>query len=333
MIAHRNKCLVGGSLLAAPWYLLDAIHVMKTFWHVLISSVLVTALIGIGTPPVTAQEGLRGPLAFEAVDLAEGAELLRARANAIDLTAYPILGTTTYTAQMTFRRGQRLGRDPHVLSKVGDCNSAEWLFLYPFGEGRYRLGPYPELQSVVAHYQDSLAYRSYAAHNGLNVMAVHEPLWADPKVCQAGETPLTCEYRLHNPSVAVIMFGTNDMLVLTPEQFDRNLRRVIVQTLQAGIVPILSTFPRHLPHPERSIRYNQLVVRVALDLNIPLINLWLALEPLPSHGIDDDGYHLNGPLTGAGDFASAANLQTGYPLRNLVTLQTLEGLWRSFFSP
>jgi hypothetical protein len=54
---------------------------------------------------------------------------------------------------------------------------------------------------------------------------------------------------------------------------------------------------------------------------------------LPAHGIDDDGYHLNGPLTGAGDFASAHNLQTGYPVRNLVTLQTLAMLQRDVLSP
>jgi hypothetical protein len=52
------------------------------------------------------------------------------------------------------------------------------------------------------------------------------------------------------------------------------------------------------------------------------------LESLPRHGIGDEGYHLNGPLTRAADFASEQNLQTGYPMRNLVTLQALDVIWR-----
>ena len=65
--------------------------------------------------------------------------------------------------------------------------------------------------------------------------------------------------------------------------------------------------------------YNQIVVLIARDKkNVPLINLWRALEPLENRGIGGDGYHLNGLLTGAGDFASEANLGRGQPLRNLV---------------
>jgi hypothetical protein len=125
------------------------------------------------------------------------------------------------------------------------------------------------------------------------------------------------------------MFGTNDMLVLTPEQFDHNLRRIVYETIRVGVIPILSTFPRHLSFPERSTLFNQIVIRVALDFNVPVINLWLALESTPSHGIDGDGFHLNGPITRAGDFTSDANLETGFPLRNLVTLQTLDVIWRA----
>ena len=152
-------------------------------------------------------------------------------------------------------------------------------------------------------------------------------------MCQADESPLLCEYRVHNPAVAIIMFGSNDVLALTPVQFDHALRRVVYDTMQAGIIPVMSTFPRYISLPDRTILYNQIVIRVALDFDVPVMNLWLALEPLPAHGIDDDGYHLNGPFTRAGDFASARNLQTGYPVRNLVTLQTLVMLQRDVLDP
>ncbi|MBN1562504.1 MAG: SGNH/GDSL hydrolase family protein [Anaerolineae bacterium] len=247
----------------------------------------------------------------------------------IDLNAYPILPDAFGIAAEIFARGQTQGRDPNALSKVGDCNSAEWLFLHPFAAGQYDLGDYAYLQPVIEVYAASFDVRSQATHNGLTVAAARDPQWANPAHCEPGETPLTCEYRLRNPALALIMFGSNDMFALTPDQFDANLRQLIAETLDASIVPILSTFPRHLQFADRSIEFNQIVVQVALDYDIPLINLWLALEPLPYHGIAADDYHLNGPYTQAGDFTSETNLRTGYPMRNLVTLQALDRVWRA----
>lgn len=279
--------------------------------------------------PAAAQDAPhKKEVAYEAVDLAGGADLVLARARMINLSDYPIVPDSTGRAAAIFQYGQTLNRNPYALSKVGDCNSVEWLFLYPFGEDQYDLGSYDDLQATVDHFSESFTYDTYAAYNGLNALAALDPLWANPRACQPGESPLLCEYRVHNPSVAIIMFGSNDVLVLTSVQFDHALRRVVNETIQAGIIPVLSTFPRYISLPDRSILYNQIVVRVALDFNIPLINFWLALEPLPGHGIDDDGYHLDGPITRAADFASTRNLKTGYPVRNLVTLQTLDVIRR-----
>lgn len=291
------------------------------------AALLITLILTLCLSNAPLPAGAQLDLAFEAVDLNGGADLALARAQAIDLTAYPVLPAVIGSTQNIFQVGQRLGRNAGVLSKVGDCNSAEWMFLHPFALDQYNLGGYSSLQTVIDHFSSSLTAQTYAAYNGLNVTAVLDPLWANPTVCQPGESPLNCEYRVHNPSIAVIMFGTNDLVTLTPPQFDQGLRRVVYTTIEAGIIPLLSTFPRHLSFPERSILFNQIVVRVALDFNVPLVNLWLALEPLPDHGIADDHFHLSGPLTRAGDL-SLPNLQTGYPMRNLVTLQSLDMIWR-----
>ncbi len=294
------------------------------------SLIILITLLALYPGIASAQDDPRTDVLYEAVDLNGGADLMLARAGQIDLDAYPVLPVIPLDTGATFARGQQLGRDARVVSKVGDCNSTDWFFLHPFGENQYTLGrEYAHLQAVVDFFGESLAYRTYAAHNGLNAVSALDPLWADPVACAAGETPLACEYRVHNPAVALIMFGTNDVQVLTVEQFDHYLRRIVQTTREMGVIPVLSTFPRHYEEPARSLLFNQVVVRVALDFNVPLINLWAALEPLPAHGIDDDGYHLNGPVTGAGDFTSAANLDTGYPRRNLVTLQTLDLLRRA----
>jgi len=76
------------------------------------------------------------------------------------------------------------------------------------------------------------------------------------------------------------------------------------------------------------VLYNQIVVRVAMDNDIPLINLWRALESLPNHGLESDGFHLDLPPGDTSGVFTADNLQNGYPMRNLVTLQTLDVVMR-----
>src|SRR5690606_14519688 len=49
--------------------------------------------------------------------------------------------------------------------------------------------------------------------------------------------------------------------------------------------------------------------------------------PPPNHGLTSDGRHLTPPITHPADL-SAANVQQGYPLRNLLTLQALDAVWR-----
>jgi uncharacterized protein YraI len=245
----------------------------------------------------------------------------------IDLTAVPIVGRSTARASAIFREGQARGNNANVLAKVGDCSSEHWFFLSIFGWGRYNLGSYGNLQPVIDHFGESLAYEGEATHNGFNANTIGAPEWANPAMCEQGESPLQCEYRLHKPSVAIIMFGTSDLLVMTPYEFDFYMRSIVNQTVEQGIIPILSTFPGNKNFWNRTILYNQIVVRIARDYDIPLINLWLALEALPNKGLEEDGFHLGVPLTTAGDL-TGANLQTGYPTRNLVTLQTLDAVWR-----
>lgn len=249
------------------------------------------------------------------------------RVSAINLSAYPVIPASLGQARAIYAKGQAMGRDPHVMAKVGDCASAAENFLSPFGHGNYNLGGYGSLQGALGWFSASLAYGSTAASPGFVAGAVLDATWANPAICQPGESPLLCEYRTHRSSVAIIMFGTQDVFLMTPEQYDGYMRQIVYETIQAGVIPVLSTFPSHLAHWDNTILYNQIVVQIALDYNIPLINLWLALEGLPNHGLAEDGNHLSNPMTQAGDLTDP-NLQTGFTLRNLVTLQALDVVWR-----
>jgi uncharacterized protein YraI len=246
----------------------------------------------------------------------------------IDLAAVPIVGQSTATARALFLKGRDMGRDPNVLAKVGDCSTEHWYFLKQLSWGQYDLGQYSNLQDVIGHFGESFAYDSLASHNGYNANSVMDPGWADPTMCQSGESPLLCEYRMHNASVAVIMFGTSDLLSMSAYEFDFYMREIVRLTEEQGVIPILSTFPGNLNFPNHTILYNQIVVRIAMDNDLPLINLWLALESLPNHGLESDGFHLDLPPGDTSCVFVGDNLQNGYPTRNLVTLQTLDAVWR-----
>jgi hypothetical protein len=254
--------------------------------------------------------------------------------SAINLGEYAVVPTSPSVlnhAREIYQKGRLLGMDPHVVSKIGDCITDNPRFLYPFGLNEYNLGGYIQLQPVIDYFGASMAFDSQAAYDGLVTTAVLDPVFANPGACLPGESPLHCEIRIHRPSAAIIMFGAQDLLFTSAEDFDQSLRHIVFETIQSGVIPILSTFPGNLQIWDQSITYNQIVVQIAVDYQIPLINLWLALYSLPHYGLDTDGRHLSIPITSAGDLRGD-NLKRGYTLRNLVTLETLDVVWRNAMS-
>jgi hypothetical protein len=255
----------------------------------------------------------------------------------IDLRALPIL--PDFSANAAFLRsiyaeGKRRGLNASAFSKVGDCMTASPNFLTPFGRGAYTLGEYTSLQAVIARFSapvrdsyNSFTNPSLAAASGFNAASVLDATWSDPALCGFDESPLACEYRHTQPAFALILFGTNDLKSLTPAQFSYYLRRVLVETVNRGTIPLLSTFPNQPGFVEQSISYNRIVASAAADYNLPLINLWRAFEPLPFQGIDpDEPTHMTKPENGdVASFVPEA-LQAGHNLHNLLTLQALEAL-------
>lgn len=249
----------------------------------------------------------------------------------LDLRAYPVLPVISAHARQIYRQALAQGSNPRAFIKVGDCMTANPYFLVPLGAQDYALGPFADLQPVIDYFlandPEPFSRSSQAAAGGFNAASVLDSLWANPAFCQPGETPLACEVRLMRPAIALIMFGTNDVFYLNEAQFDYFLRAIVVETIRQAALPVLSTFPHRPEFPEKSVLYNQIVVQVALDYDIPLINLWAALEDLPNAGVDpDDPTHLSVPASGAVCHFVDDNLQAGFTMRNLVTLQTLEAL-------
>jgi hypothetical protein len=145
---------------------------------------------------------------------------------------------------------------------------------------------------------------------------------------------VSCELQLIRPSVALIMFGTNDLTEFTAVQFRRDLARVTRLVAGAGTIPVLSTIPPRprWPFSRRVARFNAEIAALAENRALPLWNYWRQMvEPgVPDLGLGDDGVHPSAlcPPCTAIDFRPEG-LRQGYALRNLGALRVLDRLRRS----
>jgi hypothetical protein len=121
--------------------------------------------------------------------------------------------------------------------------------------------------------------------------------------------------RTYHPSFAFVSLGTNQ--VWEPEIFEVGLRRIIESLLKAGVVPILSTKADNL---EGDHRINRIIVGLAYEYALPLWNFWLAVQQLPTHGLQADREHLTYAYS---DFGNPINFHYAWPWRNLTALQSL----------
>jgi hypothetical protein len=238
----------------------------------------------------------------------------------------PVVPTVSVPMVEVFQRGLARGRDSNRFSKIGDCQNITTYFLASFDDpNEYRLGPdYAYLQPTIDHFTGSWSRQSLAVKGGMNVAAVQNPFWTlipKPNECNSGETPLTCEIRVNNPSIVIISMEeswSGDI-----GRYDSYMRNIVKYVLSQDVVPILAT---RAEAPDINITINATVALIAYDYNVPLWNFWAAAYPLPSHGLTADEFH----LTWAGPFFDdPARMEMGWPWRNLTALQAIDAVWRA----
>lgn len=229
----------------------------------------------------------------------------------------PVIPVVSPAMKDIYAYGLALGNDPHAFSKVGDCNSESVFYLTPFEDPTtYRLGPYTELEPMIANFAGSFGRLSIAAHTGFGPSSMFAPIWADPAQCNPNEGPLVCEFRLHHPSIAIIGLGTHHF---PTAEFESQMRAVIEYSLDHGVVPILST----KVDEEGGDWPNAMVAYLAQQYDVPLWNFWRAAQPLPDHG-QPDGIHF---YWASNYFDSGYAMSNGWPVRNLGALQALNAVW------
>ena len=242
-----------------------------------------------------------------------------------DLEAIPIIPAITANARAIFQRGQSLGNNAHVVTKVGECNSMSYAFLNPFNTGQYDLGQYGYLQRAITN--TSFVNPSLATGAGFTAATVVDPAWGDPARCP-GLSPLECEYQRSKPSVAFIMLGMHDVHFLNAQEYEQAMRRIIEISVAHGVIPVLTTFP---VWPDGDVRttnrftFNTILVALSREYDVPLMNFWLASQSVQHSGVSVDHVH----LTEIGNNWTSFNgdqFQYGMTMWNLVALQMLDQL-------
>ena len=129
---------------------------------------------------------------------------------------------------------------------------------------------------------------------------------------------------MHKPAFAFILLGTND--VNHQEVFEADARQILDYLIEQGVVPILATKADNL---EGDHSINATISHLAEEYDLPLWNFWLAVQPLPDHGLQGDGIHLT---WASNHFDDPVRMQAAWPWRNLTALQTLDFIWQAMMT-
>ncbi|MBN1312847.1 MAG: hypothetical protein JXB30_15645 [Anaerolineae bacterium] len=244
----------------------------------------------------------------------------------------PIISGVTSKSRQIFLAGQAMGNRANVFSRVGDSITHTGTFLDDIGLGRAVWHQYGGLEPAANYFSTEIArtgnsFHSYslASYAGWTVNDLLNPGKADP-LC-SGSAPLDCEYFHVKPAVAIIMIGTNDATGYTPlDAYQADLNRVVEKSIEKGVIPVLTTIP-WTSYNDVGL-YNDIIITTARTHDTPLIDYWAAMEKAPHHGVSEDDVHPSIPPDGNCANFSAENLKYGYTIRNLVTMQMLDALWR-----
>ena len=233
---------------------------------------------------------------------------------------WPVVPQATDRSRQIYRQGQAgdARTDPHAFSKIGDCQSIKEALMGMFDQpGRYDLPSKNDqdvaLLDTINQFKGSFNRDGMAVKGGFNAASLLSPMWADPTVCRAGETPLECEFRVHKPAFVIISLEVW-WQGRTTERYVAYMRKILDYAIAHGAVPILSTKADNV---EGDNSINLANARLADEYDLPLWNFWAAAQPLPNHGMDpvrNDGFHISEDIA--------------WPVRSLTALQALNSVWR-----
>ena len=224
----------------------------------------------------------------------------------------PVLPEAGANLQDIYQLGQTLGNDPQAFSIFGDCQSRPDEFFGVYETDTALIASLsPELQETVANFTGSFNRESPTSQDGTTPGALLWDQWHRGEYsCQFGETPVSCELRIHRPSFVIIQIGSH-----FESRNTEYLRRVIDQLLANGVVPILAT---KADNREKDNRINRDMALLSAEYDLPLWNFWAAVSDLPNRGLFTRS---DRPLQGdiyLTDEAKVIHRETGLDALNIV---------------
>lgn len=211
-----------------------------------------------------------------------------------------------------YQKGLALGNDPNAISIFGDCQAEPQEFLGVYDTDALLVESLsPELQETVANFAGSFERVSPTAQDGTTPGALLWDQWHRGEYgCQFGETPVSCELRIHRPSFVIIQIGSH-----FESRNTEYLRRIIDQLLEDGVIPILAT---KADNREKDNRINRDMALLSAEFNLPLWNFWASLSDLPNRGLfTRDDRPLQGDIY-LTDEAKVIHRKTGLEALNIV---------------
>ena len=230
---------------------------------------------------------------------------------------WPVISEISPNTISIYRKGISEGNDPNRFSKIGDCQMVKAVMGIYDLPARYTLTEENQyLQDTIDNFSGSFNRDGMAVKGGYNAATVLSPIWADPEICEPGETPIQCEFRVHNPSIVLISLevwwdGRS------PERYEQYMRRIIEYSIEEGVVPILSTKADNV---EGDHSINLTTAKLAYEYDIPLWNFWRAVQDLPYQGIDPDrdGFHITVDAWNRRSFTALQSIHSVFSAANVM---------------
>jgi lysophospholipase L1-like esterase len=225
----------------------------------------------------------------------------------------------------------RFSGRPGTFAQFGDSITVTLAFWAPLPEERRNTTP--EMERAYQLVQERIQPECWREWKGPRFGSEGGKTirWADENVADW--------LRELNPEVALILFGTNDLTDLTPEEYRAGLRSVVRRCLDNGTVVILSTIPPRHELEAKSARFAEVAREVAHELAVPLVDYHAEIRkrrPEDWDGASEafrafegydvptliarDGVHPSAPQRYRGDYSEEALRSHGYNLRNYLTL-------------
>jgi hypothetical protein len=244
-----------------------------------------------------------------------------------DRTYSPVTTAIVRRLREIAAKNQDLLRDD-VFMKAGDSITVAPQFMACFAGTHVALGENGDLAPDIALFAagdaagtSPFGRESQAATIGWSADSVLE--------IDTQESYLDEELAAVFPRYALVMFGTNDADSRSVFTYWASMMTIVDDLADQGVIPILSTVPPQDGTSAAAVKadakvriFNAVVRAIAEARELPFMDFWRELQPLPAHGLGPDALHPNAAPAGACDL-TAAGLQYGYNVRNLLAMRSL----------